>query len=452
MLTATQVAERLGVRIQTVYAYVSRGLLTRTLATDGRTSLFDPAEVERAWPGGDGPAPRHAGSAPSTSCWPRPSASCGTASCATAATTSPSSPTPHRSSPSPSCCGPGSRSRRDRPGRGARRARSPAGGTLVPPAGGRPGRPSPPSTPTPPSPNVLAAVTAAVAATEPLRVDLQPTAVADQARNLLSIFAEALPRLGPVAGSGATTASRKGDRPSFAGRLWPRLSPLSPSRPRRRALDAALVLLADNELATSTLAARVAASTRAAPHAVVLAGLATASGPAARQGGRGRARDARRRRGVRRRRGRRGPGTAPQRPVGRAPERQRAGRRERTRPGAGQWCLRRAPGWRRPRLRAPRLPGARSPGRLPARTSSTRCSPAGRGSPSTACGPRWPAPRPGTRTSTSPWARWRHVGQMPVGRTEAIFAIARTAGWIAHALEEYVRGPPPLPAARPVHG
>jgi citrate synthase len=26
---------------------------------------------------------------------------------------------------------------------------------------------------------------------------------------------------------------------------------------------------------------------------------------------------------------------------------------------------------------------------------------------------------------------------MPIGATEAIFAIARTAGWIAHALEEY---------------
>jgi citrate synthase len=31
--------------------------------------------------------------------------------------------------------------------------------------------------------------------------------------------------------------------------------------------------------------------------------------------------------------------------------------------------------------------------------------------------------------------------QMPVGATEAIFAIARTAGWIAHALEEYGERP-----------
>jgi citrate synthase len=31
--------------------------------------------------------------------------------------------------------------------------------------------------------------------------------------------------------------------------------------------------------------------------------------------------------------------------------------------------------------------------------------------------------------------------RMPVGSTEAIFAIARTAGWIAHALEEYGEAP-----------
>ena len=39
------------------------------------------------------------------------------------------------------------------------------------------------------------------------------------------------------------------------------------------ALEGALIVLADHELATSTLAARVAASTRADPYAVVLAGL-----------------------------------------------------------------------------------------------------------------------------------------------------------------------------------
>src|SRR5689334_20466982 len=46
LLTAEQVADRLGVKLETVYAYVSRGTLRRTLAADGRTSRFDATEVE----------------------------------------------------------------------------------------------------------------------------------------------------------------------------------------------------------------------------------------------------------------------------------------------------------------------------------------------------------------------------------------------------------------------
>src|SRR6185369_9615353 len=45
-LTAEQVARRLGVKVETVYAYVSRGVLGRKLGSDGRTSRFDKQEVE----------------------------------------------------------------------------------------------------------------------------------------------------------------------------------------------------------------------------------------------------------------------------------------------------------------------------------------------------------------------------------------------------------------------
>lgn len=64
-----------------------------------------------------------------------------------------------------------------------------------------------------------------------------------------------------------------------AARLWPKVSALAASPARVQALDAILVLLAEHELATSTLAVRVAASTRAKPAEAVQAGLATASGP-----------------------------------------------------------------------------------------------------------------------------------------------------------------------------
>ena len=66
---------------------------------------------------------------------------------------------------------------------------------------------------------------------------------------------------------------------SVASRLWVRLSPLAATPERVRLLDAALVLLADHELAASTLAARVAASTWADPYLVVQAGLAVLGGP-----------------------------------------------------------------------------------------------------------------------------------------------------------------------------
>jgi citrate synthase len=66
---------------------------------------------------------------------------------------------------------------------------------------------------------------------------------------------------------------------ALAGRLWARLSPDAPPRGGVSALNAAMCLLADHELATSTLAARVAASTRTDPYAAVGAALAALSGP-----------------------------------------------------------------------------------------------------------------------------------------------------------------------------
>ena len=46
-LSTAETARRLGVKPQTVYAYVSRGLLARRPGPDGRTSRFAPADVER---------------------------------------------------------------------------------------------------------------------------------------------------------------------------------------------------------------------------------------------------------------------------------------------------------------------------------------------------------------------------------------------------------------------
>src|SRR6266487_1588279 len=47
LLSSAEASRRLGVKPETLYAYVSRGLLRRERSPDGRRSWFDPAEVER---------------------------------------------------------------------------------------------------------------------------------------------------------------------------------------------------------------------------------------------------------------------------------------------------------------------------------------------------------------------------------------------------------------------
>ncbi|PVC79212.1 citrate synthase [Streptomyces sp. CS131] len=112
------------------------------------------------------------------------------------------------------------------------------------------------------------AVTAA-AATDPLRFDLSPEAVLNSARGLIPTLVGALPMLGGPAAEGGPLAAE----------LWSRLTPEPADAPSLAVLDAALALLIDHDLAASTLAARVAASARAHPYAVVSAGLGVLEGP-----------------------------------------------------------------------------------------------------------------------------------------------------------------------------
>ncbi|MEV0286094.1 citrate/2-methylcitrate synthase [Kribbella sp. NPDC050820] len=112
----------------------------------------------------------------------------------------------------------------------------------------------------------LRVAVAALGAADPLRFDLAPQSVVGAAEQLIGVLVAALP--GPV------VAER-----SLGGRLWPKLSrqpPPSPEGPK--VLDAALILLADHGLAVSTVAARVAASARANLYAVVSAGLGALDG------------------------------------------------------------------------------------------------------------------------------------------------------------------------------
>jgi citrate synthase len=119
-------------------------------------------------------------------------------------------------------------------------------------------------------------------ALDPLRADLRPEAVTRAARRVVASMVDVLPPVGPVGGDGPVTPLRLDDgtvvHGSIAGRLAARLSP-APTADLVREVNAAMVLLADHELATSTVAVRVAASTRADLYHSLLAGLGTLSGP-----------------------------------------------------------------------------------------------------------------------------------------------------------------------------
>lgn len=102
-----------------------------------------------------------------------------------------------------------------------------------------------------------------LAATDPLRHDLSPAAVARTGAELIGGCVAALPLLGREPATDA----------SLAEQLWPRLTARPAQAADSQLINTALVLLVDHDLAASTLAARAAASARANPYAVVLCGL-----------------------------------------------------------------------------------------------------------------------------------------------------------------------------------
>ncbi|MGW1469173.1 citrate/2-methylcitrate synthase [Streptomyces sp. NPDC002308] len=151
----------------------------------------------------------------------------------------------------------------------------------------------------------------AASAADPLRFDLSPASVLGAARGLIPTMVEALRPA--AAGSGvtgpsgtgpdgtgpdgtgpggtgpggtgpggtdlATADAAGGDGPGIAARLWPALTARPADAASLAVLDTALALLIDHDLAASTLAVRVAASAHAHPYAVVSAGLGVLEGP-----------------------------------------------------------------------------------------------------------------------------------------------------------------------------
>ncbi len=254
-LSSAEAARRLGVKPATLYAYVSRGLLRSERAPGGRRSTFDPAEVERL----------------TRRSRRRFRAASGLDLVIASELTSIDGGTLRYRGLD--ATGLAARYRFEQvaellwtgcPGEGGPWRADPAAVAVATacqdalPAGTLPL-------------DRLRVAAAALAASDELRFELHPSAVVATGRALIAGLVESLPELG-VAGAGPPRGA------TVAARLWPRLCP-SPPRPGMvEVLDAALVLAADHELAASAVAARVAASVQADPYAVVGAGLGAVSG------------------------------------------------------------------------------------------------------------------------------------------------------------------------------
>ena len=243
-LTTEQAAARLGIKRETLYAYVSRGLLHRALDADGRRSRFDPAEIDqlrrRQRPDGE---------------------------FATLVSTRISRPTDE---------GVYVRGRDlvaeaalSKFEDAADRIWQAGHGEHWPPIGDPDevvGDVGVQLLKRAPLMDRFRIGVALASAADPLRDDLSPASVRTAGRRAVCAMVTALPR----------RCNSQGE--SIADALWCRLARRQASQRRRSALNRALVLLAEHGLATSTLGARVAASVRADPYSVVTAGLGVLGG------------------------------------------------------------------------------------------------------------------------------------------------------------------------------
>jgi citrate synthase len=109
-----------------------------------------------------------------------------------------------------------------------------------------------------------------------LRSDLRPDSVREVARRLVATMVSVIEAPATVAGADGERSAGVAD--SVAAELTARLAGRRDSA-MVQAVNAVLVLLADHELATSTVGVRVAASTRADPYDAMLAGMAVVAGP-----------------------------------------------------------------------------------------------------------------------------------------------------------------------------
>jgi citrate synthase len=373
LLSAREAAARLGVKPATLYAYVSRGLLARERAADGR-SLFRPADLERL--------SQRSGSRARPSRRPALSAIT-TIEDRTLFYRGRDALELARTSTFEEVAGWLWLRRQDAAGDWSADPETVAGGRAAQAA--LPARALPLDR--------LRVIVPAVAAADDLRHDTTTEAVVIAGRRLLGAMVEGLSQRSRPSGA------------SVAARLWAGLCARRPDAAALRLLNAALVVTADHELSTSTLAARLAASIQADPYAVVSVGLSALGGSlhsVASLAAEDLLADI----------------SGPRRATEVIGERLRRGERL---PGFGHRLH--PDGDPRAKLLLEGLRAAYAgSGRLEA-VDAVLAATGARG-----------LPAPNVDFALAGLAQ---VAGMERGASEAVFAVARTAGWLAHAIEEY---------------
>lgn len=130
----------------------------------------------------------------------------------------------------------------------------------------------------------LRCLVAAASAGDSLRHDRSPRSVRAAGRRMITVMAHGLPVQSsrpsrPSNSSRSSNPSRRAAaKESLSGAVWRRQATRRGTAGQRRALDVAMALLVDHGLASSTFAARIAASVRADPYSVVSAGLGVFGG------------------------------------------------------------------------------------------------------------------------------------------------------------------------------
>jgi citrate synthase len=265
-ISAAEAAHRLGIKQASLYAYVSRGVLSRRRDAGGRTSMFDAAEVEELARKG---RPRRAGGP----------AELVIESEITELTSKTQRYRGYDATDLAMRCSfedvamllwTGSLPEAGDPGVPGWRA------TAAALAAGSAAQAALPAETLPLE--RLQVIVPALAATDQFRLHLDRPAVVAAGQSLIAGMIGALPVRAASVGELAAESPLSGCEGSVAARLATRLCSGPVPAGLIPVLNAGLVLVADHELAASTLAARVAASMRADPYAVVATGLGAMGG------------------------------------------------------------------------------------------------------------------------------------------------------------------------------